>query len=109
MSYIQITFTGASEAADTLLSDLVTKDVFPTINSGVSAISQYIVENGSLRYEVTFQTPDDNALRANLISYIEKHYPSVVIDVIMSVVAPVQEEYFGPSVTEVQPGEGSNQ
>lgn len=108
MSYIKVTFSGKHDIADALMTELVTQDIFPTINSGVVEMSQYL-ETGDLhKYEITFQTGDGSRLQSELSVYLEKNYPSITTESILNVPAPTPVETGAPSAVSVEPGNGVN-
>lgn len=108
MSYIQITFSGKFDIADALLAELVTEDVFPTINSGVAQISQFIGDQGSHKYMVTFESGDGTRLIGELRSFVETNYPSITVETIIPVPAPEAANTELPQAFDVAPGEGVN-
>lgn len=105
MSYTKITFSGVFDIADTLMSDLVSNDIFPTQIYGVAEISQFIGEDNTHKYEITYRANDVEKLGKDLRTYIQKNYPSIAIDDVAEVEEPKASGFGRPTATDVAPTE----
>lgn len=109
MSKIQVTFNGVFDVSDALMSELMEQDTFPTINSSIAQVSQFVLNGGSHhKYVFVYETPDAfAAVEAAIRNHIESNYPSITVESVGVFTDEIPQPVVTPVATDVAAGGGS--